>query len=118
MTLYRDFTSQEEIDRQYNVESLEPDMRPYVELFVGGSEKARRELECVLDVRVGPTVDETVDVFPAKQPGAPILVFIHGGWWRSSHRSGRETRNSGRPTLPPAMVTRNANGSGPWARSG
>jgi arylformamidase len=83
MKLYRHFTSQEEIDRQYNVEALEPDMRPYVELFVGGSEQARRELACVLDVRVGPTVDETVDVFPAKQPEAPILVFIHGGYWRS-----------------------------------
>jgi hypothetical protein len=47
MKLYHDFTSQEEIDRQYNVEALEPDMQPYVELFVGGSEKARRELECV-----------------------------------------------------------------------
>src|SRR5215471_5612420 len=83
MKLYRDFTSQEEIDRQYNVEALEPDMRPYVELFGGGSEQARRELPCVLDVPFGPTLDETVDVFPAKQPGAPILVFIHGGCWRS-----------------------------------
>jgi arylformamidase len=82
MKLYRDFTSQEEIDREYNVEAMVPDLQPYVELFVGESEKARRELECVLDVRFGPTVDETVDVFPAKQPGAPILVFIHGGYWR------------------------------------
>ena len=69
MKLYRDFTSQEEIDREYNVEAMVPDLRPYLELFVGGSERARRELECVFDVRVGPTVDETVDVFPAKQPG-------------------------------------------------
>src|SRR5262245_57815055 len=83
MKLYRDFTSQEEIDRQYNVAALESDMRPYLERFITGSEKARHELECVLNVRVGPTVDETVDVFPAKQPGAPILVFIHGGWWCS-----------------------------------
>jgi arylformamidase len=82
MKLYRDFTSQEEIDREYNVEAMVPDMRPYLELFVGGSEKARHELDCVLNVRVGPTVDEAVDVFPAKQPGAPILVFIHGGYWR------------------------------------
>jgi arylformamidase len=54
MKLYRDFTSQEEIDREYNVEAMVPDLRPYLELFVGGSEKARRELPCVLDVRVGP----------------------------------------------------------------
>ncbi len=82
MKLYRDFTSQEEIDQEYNVEALVPDMGRYIELFIGGSEKARRELECVLDVRFGPTLDETVDVFPANRPGAPILVFIHGGYWR------------------------------------
>jgi len=83
MKLYRDFTSQEEIDQEYKVEALVPDMAPYFDLFVGGSEKARRELACVLDVRFGPTLDETVDIFPAKQPGAPILVFIHGGYWHS-----------------------------------
>ena len=82
MKLYRDFTSQEEIDQEYKVEALVPDMQPYFDLFVGGSEKARRELECVLDVHFGPTVDETVDIFPAKNPGAPIVVFIHGGYWR------------------------------------
>lgn len=27
--------------------------------------------------------NETLDVFPAAQPDAPVLVFIHGGWWRS-----------------------------------
>ena len=37
MKLYRDFTSQEEIDREYNVEAMVPDMRPYIELFVSGS---------------------------------------------------------------------------------
>jgi arylformamidase len=28
-------------------------------------------------------VDETVDIFPAKEQGAPLLVFIHGGYWYS-----------------------------------
>lgn len=31
--------------------------------------------------RKGPTVDERVEVFPAKEPGAALLVFIHGGYW-------------------------------------
>jgi arylformamidase len=33
-------------------------------------------------VRFGPTVEETVDIFPAAEPDAAILVFIHGGYWR------------------------------------
>jgi len=26
---------------------------------------------------------EQLDFFPADKPGAPLLVFIHGGYWRS-----------------------------------
>jgi arylformamidase len=37
----------------------------------------------VLDVRYGPTLDETLDIFPAAQPNAPVLIFIHGGYWRA-----------------------------------
>ncbi len=39
-----------------------------------------------LDLRYGPGLNETIDVFPPTQPqpgGAPVLVFIHGGYWRS-----------------------------------
>jgi arylformamidase len=81
LKLYRDFTTQAEIDAEYNLEAV-LDMQPYIEWFLSGSAKAREELECRLDVRFGPTLDETVDVFPARRPGSPILVFIHGGWWR------------------------------------
>lgn len=82
MKLYRDFVSQEEIDLEYNIETAVGDMRPYVEWFVGGSAKARTELECVLDVPFGPTRDETLDIFPASTPNAPVLLFVHGGYWR------------------------------------
>lgn len=82
MKLYREFVSQEEIDQQYNIEAAVGDMRPYVEWFVGGSAKARAEMKCVLDVPFGPTRDETLDIFPARSPNAPVLLFIHGGYWR------------------------------------
>ncbi|MBX9607658.1 MAG: alpha/beta hydrolase, partial [Gammaproteobacteria bacterium] len=78
----RQFTTQEEIDQQYNIEVAVGDMRPYVEWFVNGSARARDELDCVLDVPFGPTRDETLDIFPAAEPNAPVLVFIHGGYWR------------------------------------
>lgn len=81
MKLYRDFTTQEEIDREYDIESV-LDMPPYIKWLVEGSAQARADLECQLGVRFGPTLDETVDIFPARRPDAPVLVFIHGGWWR------------------------------------
>ncbi len=36
-----------------------------------------------LDVRYGPGANETLDIFPAAQAHAPVLMFIHGGYWRA-----------------------------------
>ena len=33
-------------------------------------------------VNYGPTTREMIDLFDAR-PGAPLAVFIHGGWWRN-----------------------------------
>ncbi len=81
MKLYRDFTSQEEIDLEYNLALTVPDLEQWIEWYCQESAEARRKLDCALDVRFGPTVDETIDVFPAREPGAPLMVFIHGGYW-------------------------------------
>jgi arylformamidase len=44
-----------------------------------------------LDLRYGAGLNETLDVFPATAPvpagGAPVMVFIHGGYWRSLDKS-------------------------------
>jgi arylformamidase len=82
MTLYGTFATQEEIDREYDVERMVPDFRVYAKQFVEESARARTQLETRLDARFGPTLEEYLDLFmPAKKP-APILVFIHGGYWR------------------------------------
>ena len=39
------------------------------------------------DVAYGESAGEKLDFFPASQPGGPLLVFIHGGWWRSLDKS-------------------------------
>ncbi|MSQ68664.1 MAG: hypothetical protein EXR83_10795 [Gammaproteobacteria bacterium] len=80
--LYREFSTQEEIDAAYNVELMVPSLALHVDRFVGDSARARRDLTCTVDVRFGPTRDETMDIFPAANPGAPVVVFIHGGYWR------------------------------------
>src|ERR1700719_4748145 len=84
MMLYRQFATQEEVDKEYDVEKSVPDFQRYAEFNINESKKARDELECLLDVPFGPTVEETLDIFPAQDPDAPILVFIHGGYWRSN----------------------------------
>jgi arylformamidase len=81
MKLYRDFCSQEDIDLQYNTSLAVPDRDSWIEWFSEESSRVRQEIDCILDVRYGPTLDETVDIFPAKETNAPVLVFIHGGYW-------------------------------------
>ncbi len=83
MKLYRDFSTQEEIDSEYNIEELVPDRLARVARMAEESARTCAELDCALDVPFGPTLDETMDIFPAAGPGAPVLVFIHGGYWRS-----------------------------------
>ena len=39
------------------------------------------------DVRYGPGENETLDIYPTPAANAPVLVFIHGGYWRSSDKS-------------------------------
>ncbi len=39
-----------------------------------------------LDLAYGPRERNRWDLFPARDPGAPCLVFIHGGYWQSRTR--------------------------------
>lgn len=80
--LYREFTTPAQIDAQYDVERSVPDFTVYARHYIDESRLARHRLRCTLDVPFGPTRDETLDIFPAAQPGAPVFVFIHGGYWR------------------------------------
>jgi arylformamidase len=82
MPLYRTFATQEEIDREYDVEQMVPDFRIFARQFIEGSARARAELAIRPDVRFGPTLDEYVDLFLPVRKAAPIFVFIHGGYWR------------------------------------
>ena len=81
--LYRSFRTQAEIDAQYDVESSVPDFGRYVDFFLSNSQRVRKELRPRLDVPFGPTTAETLDIYPAARPDAPIHMFIHGGYWHS-----------------------------------
>jgi arylformamidase len=81
--LYRNFSVQSEFDAQYNPSLALPDPAAPGKHFVATALRARAELPCTLDVPYGPTLDETLDIFAAAQPNAPVFVFIHGGYWRA-----------------------------------
>ena len=70
-------------DRMYNNRALVPDHGDYFSRWAEQSAQARAGNPCELDLRYGDGPGETLDVFPAPQPNAPVLVFIHGGYWRA-----------------------------------
>lgn len=39
-----------------------------------------------LDIPYGPAPRTAIDLYPAKTPSAPCLVFIHGGYWQRNSR--------------------------------
>jgi len=51
--------------------------------WFSASAAARARLEAALDVPYGDAASETLDVFRPKQRGAPVLVYLHGGYWRA-----------------------------------
>lgn len=51
-----------------------------------GSAAFRAEHPEHLDLRYGPRERNTWDLFPAKDPKAPCLVFIHGGYWQRNSK--------------------------------
>jgi arylformamidase len=50
------------------------------------SEQARTTLKSVLDQPYGPRERNKIDLYPASDPNAPCLVFIHGGYWQRNSR--------------------------------
>ena len=83
MAVYRDL-DHAQLDREYNARATVPDIQPFLRRYTEESARMRATLPCQLDVAFGPTPDETLDIFPAASGGAlsPVLVFIHGGYWR------------------------------------
>ncbi len=70
-------------DRVYNNRELVPDFADHFARWTERSRQVRDTLPCHLDLRYGEGPNETLDIFPAEQPDAPVVVFIHGGYWRS-----------------------------------
>ena len=72
---------------QYNNRLSIPDAADCNARGVLRSTAARARLASRLDLAYGPSPRQRIDLYPAAAPGAPILSFIHGGYWRSRDKS-------------------------------
>jgi arylformamidase len=69
-------------DAAYNNSAAVTDSAALNAARAAGSASFRAAHPGHLDLRYGPRERNTWDLFPAADPHAPCLVFIHGGYWQ------------------------------------
>ena len=84
-------------DALYNPRLAVPEFSNIAAKWDDLSRRARRELDCYLDVPYGTSPDETMDIFRANGPSRGFLIFIHGGYWRALDKANHSW-------LAPALV--------------
>ena len=85
--LYREFETREQIDAQYDIRRSVDDPAPFHAYFQKKNEEARHLPGTQLGIPYGAKPDEYLDIYSAGT-GTPVLMFVHGGYWRAS--SARE----------------------------
>ena len=75
------------LERGYNLRQAFPDYVQYFDDWRARSAAARARLDCLLDVAYGPKPRQKVDLFHSRDARAPMLIFLHGGYWRSMDKS-------------------------------
>jgi arylformamidase len=74
-------------EREYNARASIPEHPQIFARWAEQSAAVRRLRACVIDLAYGETAGERLDLFAARRDDAPLLVFIHGGYWRSLDKS-------------------------------
>ncbi len=81
--IYRDY-NQEALEYQYGPRLSVPNTDEILVRWAADSETYYAESDCERDISYGPRAEEILDIFkPANVDNAPVLIFIHGGYWRA-----------------------------------
>jgi arylformamidase len=74
------------LDAQYNLRAAVPEHLTYFARYEAESAALRARWSGRLDLSYGSTPRQAIDLFLPDASGAPLLVFIHGGYWQSRDR--------------------------------
>ncbi|OJF15669.1 alpha/beta hydrolase [Couchioplanes caeruleus] len=75
-----------DLDRELSPSSAARDAQATLAQYRLRSQAARENLAHRADVRYGPHPGEVLHHFPPRAPGAPLMVFVHGGHWQESSK--------------------------------
>jgi arylformamidase len=75
------------LDKLYNNRLLVPECMDILQRWTQDSAAVRQSADCKIDIAYGLGDKEKLDIFSAAKSSmskaAPVLIFIHGGYWRS-----------------------------------
>ena len=77
-----DLISDQELSRQMMPRIAVPDHEHWLANDLTLSDGLKERIPLLRDERYGDGPRQVADVFPASRPGAPIVLFFHGGFWR------------------------------------
>lgn len=77
----------EHLDREYDARAAVPEVGAILERWAQRSRAVRCDEPCFLDVPYGTAPAERIDLFPARGRSRALLVFVHGGYWRSRDKA-------------------------------
>ena len=81
--LYHTFSTQQEIDQEYNPRLIVDNFELNIESYFTESKRVLKEYSHQSGVAYGPTKAEILDIFPANTATSPVHIFFHGGYWHS-----------------------------------
>jgi arylformamidase len=73
------------LDREYNARESVASFDAEYARCVAESERVLREIPRHADLVFDPQSGETLDLYPG-EPGGPLFVWIHGGYWRAGSK--------------------------------
>jgi arylformamidase len=76
----------DEMEYQYNPRESVPEYPELAKVRAAQAKKVRETAKSWLNISYGSSPRETLDIYAADKPGGPVLVYIHGGYWRSGSK--------------------------------
>jgi arylformamidase len=76
----------DEMEFQYNPRVSVPEYPELAKVRAAQARKVRESAKSWLNVAYGTSAREKLDIYAADNPRGPVLVFIHGGYWRSGSK--------------------------------
>ena len=84
-TEYKGFRP-DEMEYQYNPRVSVPEYPELAKVRAAQARQVRESATSWLNVPYGNSPREKLDIYAADKAGGPVLVYIHGGYWRSGSK--------------------------------